>query len=214
MKTAEKWVGDLSGLALDWAGISVCLNDEVLSKRQGKVLFTHFGLSGPGILNSSRMVGDNLAKGKITVKLDLFHGVGLDILETEVKQLIEDNLNKKVGNLAWVKVPGKLLQVIFVLSFIDPEKQVNAITKEERRALIDNLKSLTLTIKGLLGFEDAIISSGGIDPTEVDFKTMQTKLFPNLYVVGDVLDFDRPSGGFSLQLAWTTGYVAGISIRK
>ncbi|MFZ2038733.1 MAG: NAD(P)/FAD-dependent oxidoreductase [Minisyncoccia bacterium] len=213
VKVLEKWVKNLSGVGLDMVGINLYQNKKVVAKKTGKILFTHFGLSGPAILNFSKTIRDYLAGGNVLLKLDLFPGVGLDKLEDDFQNLIKDNLNKLIKNLTWEKLPTNLLQTVFELAKIDTDKQLNSLTREERLTILTLFKAMPLTVIDLLGFEHAIISSGGVDINEVEFKTMQSKIYKNLFLVGDVLDFDRPSGGFSLQLCWTTGYVAGNSIK-
>jgi predicted Rossmann fold flavoprotein len=209
---SDKWVAELSGISLDLAGINGYSNNKLVVKKKGKVLFTHFGLSGPGILNISKIVSEELKKGEVEVRLDLFPGVGLDKLDADFQVFINNNLNKLIKNSVWEKLPSKLLQTVYALAFVNTDKQMNSLTKEERVLILSIFKSLPLKITGLLGFDKAIISSGGVDVNEVDFKTMRSKLYSNLYLVGDILDFDRPSGGFSLQLCWTTGYVAGLKV--
>ncbi len=211
---SDKWVPELSGINLDLAGISIWRNGEMIVKKKGKVLFTHFGLSGPGILNNSKIISGEMKKGEVEVKLDLFPGIGLDKLTIDFQNLINGNLNKLIKNVVWDKIPTKLLQTIFVLAYVDGTKQMNSLTHEEKNIVIKLLKSLSVKVTGLLGFDKAIISSGGVDVNEVDFKTMRSKLYINLFLIGDILDFDRPSGGYSLQLCWTTGYVAGINAIK
>jgi predicted flavoprotein YhiN len=110
-------------------------------------------------------------------------------------------------------VPSSLAPIIVTLSNIDGDKQCNSVTREERLSLVQLLKHLSLNVQGLLGEDKAITTSGGISLDEVDFKTMSSRLFPNLYLIGDILDIDRPSGGYSLQLCWTTGFVAGNSVK-
>jgi predicted flavoprotein YhiN len=125
-----------------------------------------------------------------------------------------EHINKKIKNLSFPEVPGKIFELILKQLEIDPEWEVNEIRREERLALIEKFKKFELTASGLLGFDKAIITSGGLSLGEVDFKTMGSRLYNNLYFAGDILDFDRPSGGFSLQLCWTTGYIAGNSAKE
>jgi predicted Rossmann fold flavoprotein len=213
VKVLEKWVKNLSGISLDLVEINLYQKKKVVAKKNGKILFTHFGLSGPAILNFSKTIRDYLAGGSVLLKLDLFPGAGLDKLESDFQDLLKNNLNKLVKNLTWEKLPTNLLQTVFEMAKVDGDKQLNSLTREERLSIITLFKAMPLTVIDLLGFEHAIISSGGVDVNEVDFKTMQSKIYKNLFLVGDVLDFDRPSGGFSLQLCWTTGYVAGNSVK-
>jgi predicted Rossmann fold flavoprotein len=204
-------------LVLEEVGISVLssLTEPVL-KKKGRVLFTHVGLTGPTILNMSKSIGELLdyAKpdsGEVKIVLDFFPGVGLDQMHAMVLKTFEINVNRKIKNLVFKEIPAKIFDLILKQLDIDPDWEVNEIKRVERLALVEKFKKFELTVAGLLGFDKAIISSGGLDLNEVDFKTMGSKLYQNLFFAGDILDFDRPSGGFSLQLCWTTGYIAGKS---
>ena len=226
IKTKEKWINELAGVSLQDVGISVWsldhsldkqseelrsdLNFQKVFKRQGKVLFTHEGLSGPAILNMSKDVGELLSYGnEVKISLDFFSGIGLDVIQEKFKKIFEDNKNKKVKNLVFKEVPAKIFEKVLELTGVDGEWNINQIMKEERVMILEKLRKFDFTVEKLLGFDKSIVSSGGLDLKEVDFKTMQSKLYENLYFAGDILDFDRQSGGFSLQLCWTTGYVAG-----
>lgn len=214
VKISNPWVTELSGITLDNVGISVWTNqqangyEKVLTKK-GRILFTHVGLTGPTILNMSKSIGEYLEYSEVLISLDFFPGVGLDQMHEMMLKTFEININRKIKNLSFKEVPAKIFDLILKQLEIDPEWEINEIRREERLAIIEKFKKFELTVSGLLGFDKAIISSGGLDLTEVDFKTMGSKLYDNLYFAGDILDFDRPSGGFSLQLCWTTGYIAG-----
>ena len=216
IKVSNPWVGELAGISLDNIGISVwTAKDGAFQKslnKKGRILFTHEGLSGPTILNMSKSIGELLEYGETLISLDFFSGVGLDQMHEMMKKVFEEHINKKIKNLSFKEVPAKIFDLILKQLEIDPEWEINEIRREERLALIEKFKKFEMTVSGLLGFDKAIISSGGLDLNEVDFKTMGSKLYANLYFAGDILDFDRPSGGFSLQLCWTTGYVAGKSV--
>jgi len=225
IKIKEDWISELSGITLDNVGVSVWTLTDGFAKKEinkkGRVLFTHVGLTGPTILNMSKNIGDLLEYSKnggdkagmeVSVALDFFSGVGLDQMHEMMKKVFDEHINKKIKNLSFKEVPAKIFDLIIKQLEIDPEWEINEIKREERIALIEKFKKFEMTVSGLLGFDKAIISSGGLDLNEVDFKTMGSKLYDNLYFAGDILDFDRPSGGFSLQLCWTTGYVAGKSV--
>ena len=219
IKIKESWISDLAGIAVDKAGISVWraenqAGQEIWQKdfsKVGRFLFTHVGLTGPTILNMSRQVGDLLEYGEVKIAIDFYPGVGLDEMHKMLLSTFEANLNKKVKNLVFKEVPTKVYEIILRQLEIDGEWVVNELLREMRLALVEKFKRFEMTVSGLLGEDKAIVTSGGVDLGEVDFKTMRSKLFSNLYLVGDILDFDRPSGGFSLQICWTTGYVAGRS---
>lgn len=214
IKIKEDWISELSGIVLENIAITVSSFEQNQTiKKKGRVLFTHVGLTGPTILNMSKNIGEMLEYGEVILALDFFLGVGLDQMHEMMLKTFDTNINKKVKNLSFKEVPSKIFDLILKQLEIDPEWAINEIKREERLALIDKFKKFEMKVGGLLGFDKAIISSGGLDLNEVDFKTMSSKLYPNLYLVGDILDFDRPSGGFSLQLCWTTGYIAGKSAK-
>jgi hypothetical protein len=214
IKIKELWIGDFAGITLENVGISVWQDSKKIINKKGRILFTHEGASGPTILNMSKDIGDLLQYGETKMAVDFFPGVGLDELHEKFKKLFELNSNKKIKNLIVNEVPAKIFLKILNLLKIDEELWMNSIMREERSAIIDKLKKFELRVSGLMGYDKAIISSGGLDLEEIDFKTMKSKLFDNLFFVGDLLDFDRPSGGFSLQLCWTSGYIAGKNSAK
>lgn len=211
----EDWVKRVAGVSLKDIKVTLLQNDQKqLVTKNAKILFTHVGLSGPSILNMSKDVGELLKYGEVFISLDLLPTLDHGMLNTKLQELFKEHDKKKFRNALSNLVPPALAPIIVELSKIDPEKQCNSVTREERLRLIDLLKSLKLEVKNLLGVEKAIIASGGVSLEEVDFKNMSSRLFPNLYLVGDILNIDRPSGGYSLQLCWTTGFVAGNSILK
>ncbi len=209
IKIDENFLGDISGITLDKVGISLWQNKEKILNKNGRLLFTHFGVSGPTILNVSKLIGEYLEYGEVIMNLDFFPGVGLDQMHEIMKKSFEENQNKKIKNISFKEVPTKLFEVILKRLDIDGEIFINEITREERFAIIEMFKKFEMKVEGLLGLDKAVVTSGGLDLSEVDFKTMCSKKFDNLFFAGDILDFDRPSGGFSLQICWTTGYIAG-----
>ncbi len=212
--TKEPWVRDLQGISLRDVKLSIFQNNIKQDSKKGKMLFTHFGLSGPLVLNMSKDIGELLKYGETQVSIDLLPLLDYGMLDKKLQEVFTENQNKMIKNSLSDLISPALAPVIIRLSIIDPEKKVNKVSREERLALVKLLKDLRLTVTGLLGVEKAVVTSGGVSLSEVDFKTMQSKLFPNLYLIGDILNIDRPSGGYSLQLCWTTGYVAGSSIEK
>lgn len=211
IKVAEQWVKDLQGLSLPAVKATVIKDKKVHEAREGKVLFTHFGLSGPLILNMSRMVGDLMREHAVMLSLDLFPALDEQALDEKMRAHLTGAQNKKWRNAFTGFFPPLFIPVALQLSLINPETFVNKISRAERLAFVKKLKDLRVTPTGLLGPEKAIVSSGGVALEEVNLKTMRSRKVGNLYLVGDVLDFDRPSGGFSLQICWTTGFIAGNS---
>jgi len=219
---SDAWVKAISGVSLDEAKITLFLDGVKQGGkkgggsgvRKGKVLFTHFGLSGPAILNMSAEVGEAMKYGEVVLSLDLLPKHDYATLNEALQKLFAQDHRKKFKNAIGGLVPNAFVPAIIEQSGLDGETPCNSITREARLALVKVLKGLPIHPTGLLGTDKAIITSGGAALEEVDFRTMQSRLVPNLYLVGDVLDVDRPSGGYSLQLCWTTGWVAGNALQK
>ncbi len=207
--TQEVWQKELLGLSFPNVKLTILQDKKKVDSKTGKVLFTHFGLSGPLVLNMSKSIQELHAYSPVSLSLDLYPELDLEKLDQKILTVFANGLNKKIRNNMGELVPPKMIPTLLELTGVDPEKTCNAITKQERLTLAKQLKNFSLTVTGFLGTEKAITTSGGVSLKEVDFKTCQSKLYSNLYLVGDVLDFDRPSGGFSLQICWTTGYLAG-----
>lgn len=178
---------------------------------RGKILFTHVGLSGPLVLNMSRNISEFLEYGAVEVSLDLILGKNIGEIDQDIQALFASQKNKRVKNGLDGFLQPALIPVLLQLAAISPETPVHSITRDERMNLARLAKDFRLTVTGLLGADKAIVTSGGVVLEEVDFKYMRSRKFANLYLVGDVLNIDRPSGGYSLQLCWTTGFVAGTS---
>jgi len=166
------------------------------------------------VLNMSKDIGELLKYGEVILSLDVLPKLDNGMLNKKLQEIFEENTNKKFKNSLAGLIPSAIVPMIIKLSSIDPEIQCNSITREARLKLVELLKNIPIHVEKLLGLEKAVVSSGGVELDEVDFKTMSSRLFPNLYLVGDILNIDRPSGGYSLQLCWTTGFVAGTSAVK
>ncbi|KKT38158.1 MAG: HI0933 family protein [Parcubacteria group bacterium GW2011_GWA1_44_13] len=211
VKTKEAWVHRLQGLSLPNVKITLIDAKARGEARIGKILFTHFGLSGPLVLGMSQAIGEAMREGTPALELDLFPALDQVMLDEKLRAHLAKVQNKKWANALAGFVSPLLAPVLVELSGINPTMPVNIIPRVARIAFVKKLKALTITPTGLLGVEKAIVSSGGVALEEVDFKTMRSQKIENLYLAGDILDFDRPSGGFSLQICWTTGFVAGRS---
>jgi len=209
------WAKKMSGVTLNDIRLSVFLNgkkEKKLGNRNGKALFTHFGVSGPTILNMSKEVGELLPAGDVVIGLDLFPKIDHGELKMKLQNLLSAESNKKLKNALSEIVSSAIIPPLLEIAGIDGETACHSIRSEERKRLLVLMKNIPLTVEGLLGADKAIISSGGVALEEINFKTMQSRLIPNLFVVGDALNINRPSGGYSLQLCWTTGFVAGNAI--
>ena len=205
----ESWVKRTAGVSMPNVKITIYQNDKKQESRTGKILFTHVGLSGPAILNMSRDVGELLQYGEVTLELDLLPDMGPEKVNAKLQEILKADINKKVKNVLNSVVPSALVAVLLELADIKGDTPCHSVKRAERLALAHLLKHLRVTVKGLLGLDKAIITSGGVALEEIDWKTMRSLKYQNLYIVGDLLDIDRPSGGYSLQLCWTTGFVAG-----
>ena len=206
----ENWVKSLSGITLLSMKITYYLDGKKSFSKIGKLLFTHFGISGPTIMNSAKKVDDLLHTGVVTAKIDIFPEINEAELEKKIIKLFDDNKNKMLKNVLSEIIPNGIVNVL--LSFLKNSNldiKVHSVSKEVRKDLVLLLKGLPMTITGLMGFNKAVVADGGVPLNEIDMRTMQSKIIDNLFITGDLLHINRPSGGFSLQLCWTSGYIAG-----
>ncbi len=200
-----------AGVAIRNAKVTLYQNDVKQAQKTGKILFTHVGLSGPCVLNMSRDIGELLKYGPVSIEIDLLPDMGYEKVNEALQSAFKANSNKKIKNSLKDLLPPALLPYVFEKAAIDGETFCNSVTRDARVRLMKILKHLRFEVDHLLGMEKAIITAGGVALTEVDFKTMRSLKYKNLYLIGDILNIDRPSGGYSLQLCWTTGWVAGNS---
>lgn len=207
----EDWVKEAQGLSLKNVRISLYQHGQRKDQRFGEALITHFGLSGPIVLDLSKRVGELLPQGEVKLYIDLKPSLSFDRLDERVQRDFAKYRNKAFKNSLTDLLPRSLIAPVIRLSGINPEKQVNSVTREERHRLVSLLKGLEFTVSGLMDFEQAIITRGGVDLKEVDPRTMRSRLFQNLFLAGEILDLDGPTGGYNLQLCWSTGYLAGQS---
>lgn len=211
----DGWAKKMSGTVLSDIRLSVFLNGKKEKKsgnHNGKLLFTHFGVSGPTILNMSKEVGELLPAGDVFISLDLFPKIDHGELKKKLQNLLTAESNKKIKNALGGIVPSAIVPALLEIAGIDGETASHSVKSDDRKRLVILMKNIPLNVKELLGADKAIVSSGGVSLEEIDFKTMQSRRIPNLYVIGDALNINRPSGGYSLQLCWTTGFVAGNAI--
>lgn len=210
-ETAEDEVKELQGLALKNVEASVSDGKRELYREFGEMLFTHFGVSGPVLLSASSYAAKQLKKKTLTLSIDLKPALTAEQLDARILRDFEAAKNKQLQNALNQLLPSRLIPVIIRRSGISPEKKVNEITREERHGLCGALKHFTLTLTGLRGFNEAIITQGGVQVKEVNPSTMESKKVKGLYFAGEVLDLDAVTGGFNLQIAWSTGVLAGRS---
>lgn len=203
--TKETWVRDVSGITVDEVQLTIQVD-----KERGRILFTHRGVSGPMILNASKEINDYLQGGTVTLNIDLFPEDDLGSLRSALTSLFHKHSNRKLRNVISELLPAALGRKILRITSIDADTPCHSVSVADKKELCEILKNRNLTVDGLMGTDKAVISSGGVKLEEINFKTMESKIVSGLYVVGDMLDIDRPSGGYSLQLCWSTGFVAGV----
>ena len=209
IKTKENWVGELQGLSLKNVEISLIQDGKKKDSRFGEMLFTHFGISGPIVLDISKKAGEFAEKGEVADLDRSQTGLERRTARRRLQRDFADNAKKDFVNYLPELLPQKMIATIVKLSGIDPRKKINTVTGAERKKLALLLKDLRLTFDGTAGYAQAVVTSGGVNLKEVDSKTMQSRLIGNLYFAGEILDVDGPTGGYNLQICWSTGYAAG-----
>lgn len=211
MYAEESYIHRLQGLSLK--NVRACVSDgrKILFDDFGEMLFTHFGVSGPLMLSASAVVNGRLQKGPLQLSVDLKPALSEEQLDKRILRDFEKEQNRQFKNSLNHLLPARLIPVVIDLSGIDPGQRVNEITKEERKSLLRLLKHFPATLTGLRGFQEAIITRGGVNVREVNPSTMESKLTEGLYFAGEILDVDAVTGGYNLQIAWSTGYLAGMS---
>jgi predicted Rossmann fold flavoprotein len=211
-ETRQKWVKDCMGLSLKNVSMKLVSGKKTVYDGFGEMLFTHFGISGPLVLSASAYYDPEKHKDAKAV-IDLKPALSEEVLDKRILRDFDEQLNKSFANALGGLVPSSLIPVIADECGVSKEKKVHDITKEERKKLLYTLKNLTLDITGTRGFEEAIITKGGISVKDIDPSTMESKHIKNLYFAGEVLDLDALTGGFNLQIAWSTGHAAGDAVR-
>lgn len=208
---AEEWVKELQGLSLRNCGVTIYDGDHKIYEDFGELLFTHFGVSGPTVLSASSCAVDIIRKRPLRLVIDLKPALDEKQLDARILRDFEANINRKFMNSLDKLFPKSLIPVIIERSGIDAQCRVNEITRDKRQGLVKLIKNFDLTLTGLRSFNEAIITHGGVDVKEIDSSTMESKLIKGLYFAGEMIDVDAVTGGFNLQVAWSTGYLAGIS---
>ena len=208
----ETWCRDLMGLTLKNVSIRIKDGKKVIEEGFGEFLFTHFGVSGPLVLTASTRLGKyqkSLQAGKLRLILDLKPSLSEEQLEKRFLREFDTYRNKNISNVMDTLLPKKLIPVFLKESEMDPDKKVRDISKKERHRMVEQMKNMTMTIEGVRGFDEAIVTRGGVHIKEVNPTTMESRLVPGVYFAGEILDVDAVTGGFNLQIAWSTGYTAG-----
>ncbi|KAF0091973.1 MAG: flavoprotein [Fusobacteria bacterium] len=206
-----EWIKDLQGVSLKNVNLSAYSGKKLLKEEFGEMIFTHHGISGPIVLSISNGINKYINKD-LRMEIDFKPALSIEKLNNRLLRDFEQYSNKQLKNALNDLLPQKLIPWVIKLSHTDPEKTVNQITKEERMNLINIIKGFPLKFKKFRPIEEAIVTSGGVSTKEINPSTMESKLVPNLYFVGEVIDVDALTGGYNLQIAYSTGYLAGISI--
>jgi len=208
----EKIVKKLEGLSLKDAGLNVLAGKKIVARCRGDMVFTSDGLSGPAVIDLSGRIGSLLSAGALKLEIDLFPDSEKSELDKKIRQDFHESNNKQLKNYLVRLTSPRLAPVILEISGLNGARAVSDIKKEERVRLTGALKGFILEVKGLKGFDRAMITAGGVATFEVDPKTMRSRFYPNLFFAGEALDLDGPSGGYNLQICWSTGYTAGDSV--
>lgn len=210
--TKEDYVKEMQGLALKNVTVRIFDGKKKLYEDFGEMLFTHFGVSGPLLLSASAMIAPKFTSKELQMEIDLKPALDAEQLDKRILKDFEEAKNKQFKNSIGKLFPAKMIPVILELSEIDPDKKVNEITKEERISFVKLMKAFPVTLNGLRDFREAIITKGGVKVGEINPSTMESKKVKNLYFCGEVLDLDALTGGYNLQIAWSTGHLAGVSV--
>ena len=208
----EEWERDLQGLSLKNVNVTIYDDKKIVYSDFGEMLFTHFGVSGPTVLSASSYAAKIIKNRPLKLVIDLKPALDEQQLDERILRDFEEFKNKSFKNSLDKLLPKKLIPVIVELSKIEPDKKIHDITKQERMTLVKLIKNLTLTLTGLRGFNEAIITQGGVSVKQINPTTMESKLVKNVYFVGEVIDVDAVTGGFNLQIAWSTAYAAGTHL--
>lgn len=216
LKTKEDYIPKLQGLSLKNTGLTIKNGKKVLYEDFGEMMFTHFGVTGPMILSASAHIGAKLAKapnGELSAYLDLKPALTKEQLDARILREFEAGQNKQFKNVIGVLFPSSLTPVMLELGGIPAEKKIHDISREERQHFIDLIKAFPFTITGMGEFKEAIITKGGVSVKEINPGTMESKKISGLYFTGEVLDLDAVTGGYNLQIAWSTAYLAAQAIQ-
>ncbi|MCX6779106.1 MAG: NAD(P)/FAD-dependent oxidoreductase [Candidatus Magasanikbacteria bacterium] len=213
IETVETWPKNIQGLKIE--GVAKIVADEKqISESQGDILFTHFGLSGPAIMKQSRIISLLIPTQKVEIHIDVIPEATEKILDKKIETILNANGAKSVKNALAGFVPGDLMNTVLLNLEIDPDKKSSRISKLERTSIVKGLKDVTLTVRETRSFKEAQVTAGGISAEEINAKTLESKKIPHLFFAGEIIDVDGDSGGFNLQWAWASGYLAGTSASK
>ena len=212
LEVEDGWIKDLQGLSLKNVLLTATTTNKMIFEEFGEMLFTHFGISGPVPLTMSNYINKYINKCKVRVSVNLKPAINVDMLDKRLQRDFENYSNKYFKNSLNDLLPQKLIPVFISLVGIQENKYVNQITKEERKRIVELLTGFSFTIKGTRPINEAIVTSGGINVKEINPSTMESKIIEGLYFAGEIIDVDALTGGYNLQIAFSTGYLAGLSV--
>ncbi|PLX80499.1 MAG: aminoacetone oxidase family FAD-binding enzyme [Desulfuromonas sp.] len=211
VKLAEKWTDRVTGINLKNVRVTAWQKEKKLDERFGEAFFTRNGIGGPIILDLSAAIMTALDRGEVTLTIDLKPAVDSDKFDQRLQRELAANSNRNFGNSLGGLLPKILIPLFIELSGIEPEKKCHSVTKEERQRLLQLFKQLPLHVAGCAGYDKAIVTAGGVALPDIDMRSMRSKKIGNLFFAGEMIDLDGPTGGFNLQVCWSTGYLAGIN---
>ena len=205
----EAWVKNLQGISLKNIRLTVLQNNKKQASEDGEILFTHFGISGPAVLNISGRVGELLESGEVKIYIDLFPKLNNEEVLKSFEEILKKYPRQIIKNILKEIAPERFVEILLNVAKIDGSKIGNNMSKIEKAAVVKILKNFEMTVENVLGFDNAMVTRGGISLKEIDHKTMQSKIIDNLFFAGEIIDVDGKTGGFDLQMCWSTGYLAG-----
>jgi predicted Rossmann fold flavoprotein len=215
IRVKQEWIEKAQGISVGNVALVLMQDGKKISKEKGDLMFTQYGISGPVALNISRDIQKYLKNNTpIEIKIDIKPELTLEKIDEIVRKDFENNSSKNIENCLADFAGPRILEIIFALSKLDLKKHAGNISRDDRQIISKLFKEITLTVEELLGFEKAMITSGGISTKEIDSKTMKSKIVDNLYFAGEIIDVDGPTGGYNLQICWSTGRLAGESAAK
>jgi predicted Rossmann fold flavoprotein len=212
VRAVAPWVADLRGITLRDVRVQVIEGESVLDQRRGSLLFAHFGLTGPVILDISRTISGHWRPASLQLEIDLLPQMKETEFDEFLRKQSQESGKKQLAVVLATLLPRRLCDHMLSLCGLPADRKVAALSREERALITANIKHLRLPVVGTLGFEKAEVTAGGIALSEIDSRNMQSKLVPNLFLAGEVLDLDGPIGGYNFQAAWSTGWLAGSSV--
>jgi predicted Rossmann fold flavoprotein len=213
LEIAERWLKNLQGLKVE-GKISVLVGGKITAEKTGEVLFTHYGLSGPSVMSLASQIGPALPEHPVKITLDLYPEETNINLDKKIEQIFLSNCKKTVKNALAGFAPANFITALLTNINIKPEKKATEISKTERLKIVEGFKNILLTVSGVRPFAEAQVTAGGVDTREVNPETLESKIIPGLYLAGEILDVNGDSGGFNLQWAWSSGFLAGKSAAR